>query len=132
MGWPKAPTTTGRRPLNWNTDVAPTGNADETLIFPFGANQSTAENDIAAGSTFHDIRFEAPGYTLTGNGLELDTGVAATNGSGSNTYSIPTTFTGNDGVFSQTAGGTLVTTGTVDLNWRLAHACRGWQLHRSR
>ncbi len=80
-------------PLNWNTDVAPTGNADESLIFPFGASQSTAENDIASGATFHDIRFEAPGYTLTGNGLELDTGVAATNGSGSNTYSIPTTFT---------------------------------------
>ena len=43
-------------------------------------------------------------------------GITATNGTGTTTYSIPTTFDGNDGTISQTSGGTFVATSLFDLN----------------
>jgi fibronectin-binding autotransporter adhesin len=103
--------------VNWTGNVAPSGNAGETLIFPGFANQLTNENTFPAGTVFEEIQFPAgaTGYTLNGNALVLDQGITALNGAGSNTYNIPTSFTGN-GVFSQISGGTLVTAGPVDLN----------------
>ena len=100
---------------NWNPNTVPTGDGTETLIFPPGANQFTSQNTLS-GASFLDITFESVGgYTLTGNQLELDDGITATNGNGTNTYSIPTTFTGDDGTISQTSGGTFVATALFDL-----------------
>ena len=52
-----------------------------------------------------DARYDGK-VTETGSG----------NGTGTTTYSIPTTFDGNDGTISQTSGGTFVATSLFDLN----------------
>jgi autotransporter-associated beta strand protein len=56
--------------FNWVGDVAPVPGDD--LVFPAAADQFTAENDFAAGASFHSITLEAS-YELSGNAITLQT-----------------------------------------------------------
>ena len=69
-------------PENWASDVAPS--ADDALIFPVDAAQTTNVNDFANGTQFGSILFEGSNYSVSGNQIVL-TGAIANNG-GSNNF----------------------------------------------
>ena len=113
-----APTASWSNATNWSPDVAPQGSQvpDETLVFGgLGSGLLTPNNDLAAGKIFNDIQVTFPGYTLSGNAIVLDQGIAATNVSGTTNYNIATTFVGNDGTISQTGGGTFAVNSAMNL-----------------
>ncbi len=76
-------------PGNWLGGVAPTGSANETLIFPAGASQFTSVDNFPAGSNFfYNIIVSGAGYSFTiDNNLALGAGGLLAGGAGSDTIS---------------------------------------------
>src|SRR5262245_50253907 len=72
---------------NWAANVAP--NPGDDLLFPAGAAKATAANDFAVGTVFHSLTFSGTGYTVSGNAITLDGGIASTQLTGTNTVSAP-------------------------------------------
>ncbi len=56
---------------NWVGGVAPISGDD--LVFPAGALQPTNVNDVAAGTSFRSITFQAAGYSISGNSIGIST-----------------------------------------------------------
>jgi autotransporter-associated beta strand protein len=101
---------------NWVGDVAP-GPGDD-LEFPAGAARPTNTNDFPAGTTFNSITLSGAGYSLGGNGVALNAGVAETVMSGAdNSVNLPIKLNA-DQTFSTAgpAGRTLIFRGGIDTN----------------
>lgn len=59
-------------PANWDGPVPAAG---DDLVFPFLSNgQAVSTNDLAAGTMFHSITVNAPGYRIGGNAIALGAG----------------------------------------------------------
>jgi len=72
---------------NWEGDIAPV--AGDALVFGTGTD-TTAHNDMAAGTSFSSLVFNAANtgaFTLTGNAITLN-GILADNGSLGNTINL--------------------------------------------
>jgi autotransporter-associated beta strand protein len=63
---------------NWVGDIAPV--AGDDLVFPSGAAQFSANNDIGFLLTFNSIRIEGGNYTIGGNPFFLNTGITVVAG----------------------------------------------------
>jgi fibronectin-binding autotransporter adhesin len=63
--------TTGNWDAACNSSTIP--NADDDLIFPAAASKLPNNNNFAAGTAFHSIRFTGGGYTISGNRIALGT-----------------------------------------------------------
>ncbi len=110
---------------NWSSGMAP--QIDDALNFPAGATSLNSVDDFPAGTSFASIALGAPGYTLSGNAVDLTGGISATYSSGSSTSMIPTELGGGtvsiatggqlnlDGVISGSAGLAASGGGTLDL-----------------
>ena len=72
---------------NWVGDAVPTPGA--RLIFPSGAARLTAHDDLTAGFDVDAIDIDGAGYAITGNAIDLDSGIVTTYGSGTSTVSDP-------------------------------------------
>jgi autotransporter-associated beta strand protein len=94
---------------NWSGAVAPQSGSD--LVFPAGANNLNAVDDFPAGTSFSSITISAPGYSLSGNALELTGGISATFSSGSSTNAIPTAL--DSGTASVASGAELTLGGVI-------------------
>ena len=94
---------------NWVGDGLPS--PGDNLIFPAGPSVVNTVNDFPAGTVFGAIVIPGSGYTLSGNGVTLQSGI---NASGSNnTLSLPITL----GAPQMIAGyGGLSLNGTLDQN----------------
>src|SRR5438874_6531924 len=60
---------------NWTGDVAPSPGDD--LVFPSGAAQLANVNDFAAGTAFQSLIINDGGYQISGNAVQVNTGVSA-------------------------------------------------------
>jgi hypothetical protein len=97
---------------NWLGGTAPVGGED--LVFPDAVLQKTNSDDLPAGTVFNSISFTGPasGYSISGNGIALSSGLNASN-KGYNFVYLPVTLTA-----SQTftiSGNRLAIYGLVDL-----------------
>ncbi|MCX6878323.1 MAG: autotransporter-associated beta strand repeat-containing protein, partial [Verrucomicrobia bacterium] len=100
---------------NWVGGLAPA--AGDALVFPAAALQKANTNNFPAGTTFHSITIMAAGYTLAGNQVSLNAGLAATHGvSASSTVALPFKTVLAQSV---TSDGGLVLTGVIDTNAKL-------------
>ena len=90
-------------PLNWQAHVAP--KAGDILEFAAApASAKASYNDYAAGTVFNSIQFQAGGYDITGNAVQLQNGIQ--NVSGFNTVALPITLAAAQ-TFSDDGGATL-------------------------
>jgi autotransporter-associated beta strand protein len=94
-------------PANWTNHVAPV--AGDDLVFPAGVPPAslTNNNNFTGGTTFHSITIGASGYDLTGNSLDLSSGITANYTSGTSTYGIVTILTSASTPISVASGATL-------------------------
>jgi autotransporter-associated beta strand protein len=104
---------------NWMGSVLPSGNGNETLIFPAGAAQLTTEDNLPAGSNaFDTIIFSGGGYSVTlDSPMALGTGGIGLQSAGTET------FTGAPGqglflvanqAFTVVSGSTLIVSVPID------------------
>jgi autotransporter-associated beta strand protein len=103
---------------NWEDDIGPA--PGDSLQFPAGAAQLTAQNDFPAGTNFHQVLVGGAGYTLTGARLALNAGIEANFGAGFLDWSLPLVLTRaqtvrhtGTGNFSFSPAGTIDTNGHV-------------------
>lgn len=93
---------------NWSGSQFPGVNDD--VVFPVGGLQPTNRNDAAR--TFRSLNFAGSGYALQlfnfGNTVKVNTGLFATNATGTNTLALPVEFLSSSSVVSNSAGNTLV------------------------
>jgi hypothetical protein len=92
-------------PANWQSGVAPV--AGDTLVFPANAPQPNNTNNFPAATTFGSITIGGSGYDLTGNALDLSSGITTSYTAGTSTYGIDTTLTAATTPISVAARGTL-------------------------
>ncbi len=97
-------------PENWAGDVAPMAN--DELVFPVGAAQTTNVNNFAAGTNFGSMLIVGSNYNLSGNQVVLNGSV--TNNGSSNTFGIPVQL-GSTGGFSSSSS-TFTISGAIDTN----------------
>jgi hypothetical protein len=103
---------------NWTGGVAPV--AGDDLDFPAGAANLLNTNDFPSGTRFNSITIAGAGYTLSGNAMNLTTGITASYTTGTSTDSINTTLTAIVAPISVASGGILdisgVLSGSAGLN----------------
>ena len=104
-------------PANWAANVAPSPGDD--LLFPAGPIQLSTVNTFAPGTTFHSITFSGGGYTLSGNQLALQAGIATTQPIGTNTISVPLQLAAPQTIMEIYSGTTLTISGTIDTSGNL-------------
>jgi autotransporter-associated beta strand protein len=112
-----APNNSWTTAANWLANVAPSPGDD--LLFPAGPTQLSAANNFAPGTTFHSITFSGGDYTLSGNQLALQAGIATTQPTGTNTISAPLQLDAPQTIMETYAGTTLTISGAVDTNGNL-------------
>jgi fibronectin-binding autotransporter adhesin len=124
IGSPLTPPTTkiwtGKAGANWrqagNWIGGLPANGDD-LIFPAGAATLNTNNDFGSGTIFHSLTFEAGGYSISGNGIFLQTSLTTTEPTGSGNSSvginIPITTGGNTSFVATYAGTTLTFTQAI-------------------
>ncbi len=96
---------------NWDTNTAPVGGDD--LVFPSGAANLSNTNDIAAGTSFDAISFEASGYDIGGNAITLTNGITSTySDSGTSTLGLDIALTADETI-DVADGGTLDLSGAI-------------------
>ena len=100
--------------VNWVGDVAPLAGA--TLIFPSGAARLTNVNDFPAGTAFQDIIFNAGGYTISGNSINLTGALFGNNTTLINTLTFPMVLSAANKSFDQQTGGETIFGGTITVN----------------
>ena len=93
---------------NWSSDTVP--QADDDLVFPAGTTNLNVVNNFPANTQFNTVTIEAPSYSLTGNPINLVSGIAATY-SGVSNDAINTDL--ENGIVGVSAGGTLNLVGTI-------------------
>ncbi|MGZ5494074.1 MAG: hypothetical protein ACXW3E_11720, partial [Thermoanaerobaculia bacterium] len=78
---------------NWTPNAVPTD--FDIPVFPSGASNLSNTNDLPAGTTFHQIIFNATGYTVSGNDFSVLTSITALQNAGVVTISAPFTLVNN-------------------------------------
>ena len=101
---------------NWSSGMAP--QIDDDLNFPAGATNFNSVDDFPAGTSFASITFGAPGYTLSGNAVDLAGGISTSYSLGSSTITLPTDLGG--GTVSIATGGQLNLGGVISGSAGLA------------
>ena len=96
---------------NWSGGVAPAPNDD--LVFPATAANLTNTNDFPGGTTFNSITIQGAGYNLSGNTLNLNTGITASFSTGTSTDAIDTVLTAIVAPITVNRGGTLDVSGVL-------------------
>ena len=96
---------------NWAGGIAPS--AGDSLIFPTGVTQTSANNDFAAGTTFGSIVIAGSGYTLSGHAVALQAGLSDSGGGAS--VSLPITQDAAQRIVN-TSGGTPTLNGAINEN----------------
>jgi autotransporter-associated beta strand protein len=104
---------------NWNGGAAPTGNGNETLIFPDGVSQQTNTDNFPSGSNaFQAIMFSGAGYSITvNNPLALGSGGITTEEAGTNTLTAATgaeLFLVGSEAFNTASGSILTVSAAID------------------
>lgn len=61
-------------PANWAPDFVPVAN--NHLVFGGATSKRAVVNDLAAGTSFRSLRFDAAGYAITGNHFKLSDALA--------------------------------------------------------
>ena len=116
MTWTGATSGNWMTASNWSSNTAPQPGDD--LVFPPSASDFNVLNNFPANTQFNSITIQSPNYSLTGNPIDLVTGLNAVYGSGTSNDSINTDL--ESGVVSVSSGGTLnlegVISGTAGLN----------------
>lgn len=97
---------------NWDGGVLP--QAGDDLIFGPGGSHHTNTNDLAAGTLFNTIQFSGSDYSINGNAIQLNGGLAATNATGNNTFNVAITLRNAEMFVSGNAGTKLTLGGVVD------------------
>ena len=93
---------------NWSSDTVP--QAGDDLVFPTGAKNFNVVNNFPANTQFNTVTIEAPSYSLTGNPIDLVSGLLATY-SGVSNDAINTDL--ENGIVGVSAGGTLNLVGAI-------------------
>ena len=88
---------------NWSSDTVP--QADDDLVFPAGATNLNVVNNFPANTQFNSITIQAQNYSLTGNPIDVVSGINATYSSGVSNDAINTDL--ENGIVGVSAGGTL-------------------------
>jgi autotransporter-associated beta strand protein len=101
-------------PGNWAANVAP-GPGDD-LLFPAGAARASAANDFPAGTVFRSLTFSGPGYTVSGNAVALEAGIAAAQPTGANSVSAPLSLASGQAVRTLYPQTTLTLSGPINTN----------------
>lgn len=98
---------------NWSPAGAPV--AGDDLIFPNGAARLANNNDTAAGTSYASISFTGPnpGYTLSGNAIQLSAGMTATNAA-TNLINFPITLAASQNFMI--TGDRVQFVGAINLN----------------
>ena len=96
---------------NWSGGVAPSPNDD--LVFPATAANLTNTNDFPGGTTFNSITIQGAGYNLSGNTLNLNTGITTSYTTGTSTDAIDTVLTAIVAPITVNKGGTLDVSGVL-------------------
>ncbi|MCA9226941.1 MAG: autotransporter-associated beta strand repeat-containing protein, partial [Planctomycetales bacterium] len=91
---------------NWQGDVAPL--AGDDLIFPDSAAHKTNFNDLAAGTRFNTLQFTGSGYAITGNPIQLQGGITASNVVGVNEFDVPIRLLNSQSFVSANVAATLI------------------------
>lgn len=100
---------------NWNEG---TPNAGDALIFPAGASRLANNNDFAANTSFRSITFGGANYVLSGNAINLNEGIIATNNSGTNTVNFAIQLNSNQTFRCAVPSTKLIIAGNVALGSR--------------
>ena len=93
---------------NWSSDTVPQSGDD--LVFPAGANTLNVVNNFPANTQFNTVTIQAPSYSLTGNPINLVSGIQATY-SGVSNDAINTEL--ENGIVGVSPGGTLNLEGAI-------------------
>ena len=118
-------------PGNWSGGVAPTGDGNETLVFPSGAAKLTNIDDLpVGGNAFAGITLAASGYNITvNNPLALGASGLSLTAAGTDTINAASgagifLFSGES--FTTASGATLTINANVtEMNGRLTIAGNG-------
>src|SRR5262249_34827358 len=95
---------------NWQDDLGP--NPGDQLVFA-GTVRLTPNNNFPTNTPFHSITFNAGGFNLTGNAVQLSgtgTGAGITNQTGTNTITLPLNVMTNPQTIHTTDLGVLTLT----------------------
>ena len=98
----------GNPGANWASDGLPAEGDD--LVFPAGTARKSNSNNYL--TTAGSVTFSDSGYTISGNGLTLASGIDNSINSGTSTWSVNTTL-GAAQSFTTASGGTLDIEGNV-------------------
>ncbi len=116
---------------NWSGGVAPTGDGNETLVFPSGASKLTNIDDLPVGANaFAGISTSASGYSITvNNPLALGASGLALTAAGTETWNAASgagIFLFSSESFTTGSGTTLTINANVtEMNGRLTIAGSG-------
>ena len=78
---------------NWNPVAVP--QLGDTLLFPAGPTHKTVVDNIAGITPYNKLQFDASGYTVSGTGIVLLTGINATYASGTTLFQMPLQLSAN-------------------------------------
>ncbi|HEV8267153.1 MAG TPA: autotransporter-associated beta strand repeat-containing protein, partial [Thermoanaerobaculia bacterium] len=107
---------------NWTPSGAPASGDD--LVFPANTMATPVAsfnptNDLAAGTLFHTILVQASGYTISGNGIQLNSGLTAQNVSGASTLSLDVSFFPTQSIAVSNAGASLTFSGSLTIGFSI-------------
>ncbi|MGP0063297.1 MAG: beta strand repeat-containing protein [Isosphaeraceae bacterium] len=94
---------------NWASDTVP--QAGDDLVFPANSSNDNVLNNFPANTQFNSITIQAPGYSLTGNPVDVVSGLNANFSSGASNDALNTDL--EDGIVGVNAGGTLNLEGSI-------------------
>ena len=97
-------------PANWVGDVAPT--STDSLHFT-GTVRRTNNNDFATSTVFTDITFDATGFSLGGNPIELVGNITDSTATTSNTISLDININSTSTITVTNSGQTLTLSGII-------------------
>ncbi|MCA9220473.1 MAG: hypothetical protein KDA71_09115, partial [Planctomycetales bacterium] len=78
------------------------------MIFPDSAAHKTNFNDLAAGTRFNTLQFTGSGYAITGNPIQLQGGITASNVVGVNEFDVPIRLLNSQSFVSANVAATLI------------------------
>jgi len=101
-------------PNNWAGQSAPV--AGDNLIFPAGGAQPANTNDLAAGTALGNVVFQAGGYSVSGNAIELNGSLDGSASSGNTSFNLGVTLTGASSVLTGGPGSDITLSQAIDTN----------------
>jgi hypothetical protein len=101
-------------PNNWAGNIAPV--AGDNPVFPAGAAQETNTNDLAAGTQFGNVVFQAGGYSVSGSAITLNGSLDSSASSGSTAFDLAVTLAGATSVLMGGPGSDIAFGQAINTN----------------